>query len=322
MSTPARPLCLNARSHARALLLLAASAFLMLAAPARAGVWDTIKKTSDGIKKTKEGIEKADRVTTKTKRLVKSVKGFPLEQEIALGDSVALEIIGRNGGIWQDEEATRRVNLVGKALARYCDRQELAWVFGILDSDTINAYSAPGGRVFITRGLYSLTRDDDELAGVLAHEITHIVRRHALNSLRRGELLASSLDLAGEVTNDPNGYASDIDTIMSTLFENGFDPSTEYGADAGGVDLCVHAGYDRGSLRAVLEAIAARPRDGTWKPSDVFATHPPLSTRITRLPKRVTAPGSAPADAIAEPHEHEVPPGAKFCPTCGKQVQQ
>jgi len=120
-------------------------------------------------------------------KVVKGTAGIGLKEESSIGGSVAIEIVARFGGLWKDIAATQRVNLVGKSLARYCDRQELDFKFGILNSDTINAFSAPGGYVFITKGLYDLVgANDDELAGVLGHEITHVTRRHALKIIERG----------------------------------------------------------------------------------------------------------------------------------------
>ncbi|OAM89369.1 M48 family metalloprotease [Termitidicoccus mucosus] len=272
------------KTHIRA---IAAGAVIALASAgiARAGLLDKIRDAGGALQKAKDTTQKAATVTKKTKRVADGVRGFPLEQEIALGEAVSLEITARFGGVWRDEEATRRVNLLGKALARYCDRQELGWVFGLLDSDTINAYSAPGGRVFITRGLYKLAGADDELAGILAHEITHITRRHALASLRRGELLAASLDLAGEAVADLKAFGDDIQTVTSALFEKGLDPASEFDADAGAVTLCEVTGFRPGGLRAALEAVAAATAGDARKPSDIFGTHPPIATRITRLPE-------------------------------------
>jgi predicted Zn-dependent protease len=269
-----------------AFAVLALTLLLAPALPARAGLLDKIRDAGGALQKAKDTTQKAATVTKKTKRVADGVRGFPLEQEIALGEAVSLEITARFGGVWRDGEATRRVNLLGKALARYCDRQELGWVFGLLDSDTINAYSAPGGRVFITRGLYKLAgADDGRLAGVLAHEITHITRRHALASLRRGELLAASLDLAGEAVADQKAFGDDIQTVTGALFEKGLDPASEFDADAVAVTLCEATGFRPGGLRAALEAVAAATAGDARKPSDIFGTHPPIATRIARLPE-------------------------------------
>ncbi|MCJ7815425.1 MAG: M48 family metalloprotease, partial [Xanthomonadales bacterium] len=132
-------------------------------------------------------IQKVKKTTDDTARVAKGASGLSLAEEVAIGDAVAVAIVSRYGGVWRDEAATHRVNLIGRVLAQYALRQDLQWRFGLLDSEAINAFSAPGGRVFITRGLYQFPLSDAELAGVLAHEIIHIDQRHAISIIARGE---------------------------------------------------------------------------------------------------------------------------------------
>lgn len=233
--------------------------------------------------KLQKGIEAAKNVG----KVTKGVAGIGLEEERVIGGSVALEIIGAYGGVLRDEAITKRVNLVGRALARYSERPDLDWRFGVLVSDQVNAFSAPAGYVFITRGLYATAKTDDELAAILAHEIAHITRRHALKIVSRGEFLsgASALAVAGssdvaQVESHLRQFDLGVDKITKTLFEKGFDPATEYEADRVGRELAITGGYAPGGLRAVLGDLAEKsaPR------SQVFSSHPPLPERIKRLP--------------------------------------
>lgn len=231
------------------------------------------------------------------KKLVKGAAGIGPEEEKIIGDSVALEIVGQYGGLVREEAAMRRVNLVGRALARYSARPELNWRFGVLDSDTVNAFSAPDGYVFITRGLYALAQNDDTLAAILGHEIAHITGRHALKIVERGEFLSglsSQLSArSGQVREIDAQLQQFVDTstgkIVETLFKNGFDPLTEYAADHDGRQLAVITGYAPGSLRGVLTQLQHRGDN----PQQVFPTHPPLQERISRLPDE-PAPSSSP----------------------------
>lgn len=216
-------------------------------------------------------------------RVIKGTAGIGLKEECSIGGSVAIEIVARFGGVWKDAAATRRVNLIGKSLARYCDRPELDFKFGILNSETINAFSAPGGYVFITKGLYELVGDSDyELAGVLGHEITHVTQRHALKIIERGELLSGVSDLAAMKNEDWARYSDAVNSITKTLFEKGFDPKTEYEADKGGRALAALTGYAPGGLRAAL--LALQKEATINKNRAIFSTHPPLKKRIERLP--------------------------------------
>ncbi|HTQ30822.1 MAG TPA: M48 family metalloprotease [Opitutaceae bacterium] len=216
-------------------------------------------------------------------KVIKGTAGIGLKEECSIGGAVAIEIVARFGGVWKNVDATRRVNLVGKSLARYCDRPELDFKFGILNSETINAFSAPGGYVFITKGLYELVGGSDyELAGVLGHEITHVTQRHALKIIERGELLSGVSDLAAMKSGDFAKYSAAVDSVTKTLFEKGFDPKTEYEADKGGRALAALTGYAPGGLRAAL--LALQNEAAVNKNRAIFSTHPPLQKRIDRLP--------------------------------------
>lgn len=221
-------------------------------------------------------------------KVVKGAAGIGPAEERLIGESVALEIVGRYGGLVRDEAITRRVNLVGRALAYYSARPALPWKFAVLNSPAVNGFSAPGGFVFITRGLYDLVGDsDDALAAILGHEIAHITGRHALKIIERGEFLTGAATLAVQQSRDAakvetslGQFDGGIGTIVKTLFEKGFDPQTEYAADKAGRDLAVTVGYAPGALRQTLE----RLRQSTAPKDQIFSSHPSLAARIKQLP--------------------------------------
>jgi predicted Zn-dependent protease len=224
---------------------------------------------------------KAKKTSDSAARISKGASGLSLEEEVAIGDAVAVAIVVRYGGVWRNEEATRRINLIGRILAQYATRQDLEWRFGLLDSDAINAFSAPGGRVFITRGLYELPLNDDELAGVLAHEIIHIDDRHAIDIVARGEFTGGVSELIADNNASYAQYESIVGKAADVILEDGFDPGTEYEADEGGRSLASVTGYAPGGLRTVL----IRIDESTEAPSEVFSTHPATTARLKRLPK-------------------------------------
>jgi predicted Zn-dependent protease len=240
-------------------------------------------------------------------KMLKGVAGIGPAEERIIGDSVALEIVGKYGGLVRDEEIMRRVNLLGRALARYSDRPELTWRFGVLDSDTVNAFSAPDGYVFLTRGLYELCPDDDRLAAVLSHEIAHITGKHALHIVERSEFIAglgSQVSRRSREARKVEAQLKQFDLgvakIAQTLFEKGFDPQTEYAADRTGHDLAALTGYAPGGLRAVLQALQERDGD----PKTIFSTHPPLTERLERLPVDETAPVVVPEPEGADANKN------------------
>ena len=212
------------------------------------------------------------------KKIVTGASGVGTTEEQAIGGAVAVEIVSKYGGVWKNETATRRVNLIGKTLARYSDRSGQTWRFGILDSPSINAFSAPGNYVFITRGAYEAAANDNELAGLLAHEIIHVTRRHALRIISRNETVSGFFDVAGGVVTDVRTYDIGIDKVSQTLFKHGYDSGSEFDADSRGAKLAASAGFSRDGLLNFLSKI----KDG-GRP--VFSTHPAIKDRLAKLSK-------------------------------------
>lgn len=238
------------------------------------------------------GLDKLDQALNTAKKVgkvTKGVTGIGPEEERAIGESVALQIIGQYGGLVRDEAITRRVNLVGRSLAYYSSRSALPWTFGVLDSPAVNGFSAPGGYVFITRGLYEMVGNrDDALAAVLAHEISHITGRHALSIIERSEFVSGAADLLAERSGDAaqvqaalGRFDLGIEKVVNTLLQNGFDPQTEFAADQRGHELAATVGYAPGALRQVLVELQQQPSQTS---APVFSTHPALTDRIQRLP--------------------------------------
>ena len=250
-------------------------------------------------------------------KVAKGVVGIGPQEERKLGEAVAIEVIGRYGGLVRDEDVMRRVNLIGRALARYSDRPSLDWQFAVLDSDTVNAFSAPGGLVFITRGLYEQAESDDVLAGILGHEIAHITNKNALKIVQRGDLATSVKDVAvkhnseareinaaaGQVSQVGSMLGLDVVGLTKKLVEKGFDAPTEYTADRDGRKLAVATGYAPGGLRAALQQLQKKGENR----KTMFSSHPPLPERIKRLPNDPAPP--APVETVAAVDAKDQPGG-------------
>ena len=236
--------------------------------------------------------EKAVEKAVTDPNAVKGVTGLTLEEEINIGDSVSVEIVGRYGGIWRNTVATQRVNVVGRTLARFAKRGSLDWRFGLLNSDAINAFSAPNGRVFITKGLYKLLENDDELAGVLAHEIAHIDLRHAAKIIAGGQAAGAGGQILGEVASEElgNKYGNlpiadqlvekGVANFAKGLFTNGYGSSREFDADKSGYELARVTGFASDGLRIALTKVEAN----TSHAKETFSTHPKTSERLKKLP--------------------------------------
>src|SRR5688572_11471105 len=186
-----------------------------------------LKRGVDQAKSTTQQVTNTAKQVTETgkdvAKVAKGVLGIGAEEERLIGESVAVEIIGKYGGVLRDEAITRRVNVLGKALAYYSTRPALEWKFAVLDSPSINGFSAPAGFVFITKGLYEkVAASDDALAAVLAHEIAHVTERHALRIIARSEFVAGTSTLAVKHSRDAAMVQSELrqfDTGIAELMK-------------------------------------------------------------------------------------------------------
>jgi len=209
-----------------------------------------------------------------------------LEEELALGPQIAGRILGARP-LWSDGAAQQRINTVGRWVASQTVRPELAWTFGVIDTPEINAFAAPGGYVLVTRGMYELADTDEELAGVLAHEINHVVQRDHYTVIRKQELQEAGKDLvSGQVTTG-GGVAgsmarSYVEKHGATIMMTGLDREAEYRSDAVGQVYLVRSGLNPLALYAVLQKMAAMGAGSTGL-AQLYRTHPPLDERLDRL---------------------------------------
>ena len=216
------------------------------------------------------------------------------DQEIAIGRDAAATLLGASKPIGQ-EDVQDYVNKVGLWIALQSDRPDLPWHFAVVDSDDIDAFAAPGGFVFVTRGLLLHLHSEAELAGVLGHEISHVVLKHHLNALQK----AARMDLAAQAAQAgaaAKGYDSDMDqqlldkvsSATRNLYSKGLDKDDELAADRMGVVLATRAGYDPYGLLAVLQTLeAADPKSS--KMQLLMATHPAPADRIAALSQSMAA---------------------------------
>jgi len=216
------------------------------------------------------------------------------DDEIAIGRDAAATLLGASKPI-DDPAVQDYVNKVGLWIALQSDRPDLPWHFAVVDSDDIDAFAAPGGFVFVTRGLLLHLHSEAELAGVLGHEISHVVLKHHLNALQK----AARMDLASQAAKvgmQAKGYDSDMDAQLMdkvsnatrNLYSKGLDKDDELAADRMGVVLAARAGYDPYGLLAVLQTLeAVDPKSSSMQL--LMATHPAPADRIAALSESMAA---------------------------------
>jgi predicted Zn-dependent protease len=212
------------------------------------------------------------------------------KQEVLLGQDWAAVLLGA-APLAADPNLQRYVNTVGRWLASQSERPDLAWHFGVLESGNINAFATPGGYVLVTKGLVMRMRSEAELAGVLAHEIAHVVQKHHLKAIQKGAWAQVGANVATEYLNQrsrsPVGSMAGERLLsgMKEIMLRGLDKDDEFEADRMGVVIAARAGYDPFGLPAVLQLLNTLPQDAAL--ALLFATHPPPNDRLDAL-ERVT----------------------------------
>ena len=208
-----------------------------------------------------------------------------IRAEIAFGREVAARILGREPRR-DNAELTRYVTLIGQALASNSGRSELPFYFGVLDSEQVNAYSTPGGYVFVTRGALQQMRDEAELAAVLAHEIAHIQLRHIVNAMHiRGKETSGVMTWMSVITGGSGDTAKvaffqAVDQATNLLFEEGFNIRDELAADRVALMLLANTGYDPEALNRFLTRIDTPTQSAARNGK---RTHPSGTERLTAL---------------------------------------
>jgi predicted Zn-dependent protease len=205
----------------------------------------------------------------------------PVEDEVRLGRRVSGSLLGA-APLVADDRVQAYVNLVGRWIALHSDRPELSWTFAVIDSRDINAFAAPGGYVFVTRGLYERLRNESELAGVLAHEIAHVQEKHHLKVLQKSQAVDLGARLLRQRTADAGAAVQRLIGSGAELMARGLDKEAEFEADRVGVVLAARAGYDPWGLVAVLQDMAAINKQDSAV-GMLFKTHPHPDERLLRL---------------------------------------
>ncbi|MEW6720856.1 MAG: M48 family metalloprotease [Thermodesulfobacteriota bacterium] len=234
--------------------------------------------------------EQAQSITRSSGALAKAAEDFTPEQEYYIGRSVGAVIVNRYKPD-NDPQANSYLNVLGQALAQASDRPETfgGYHFLVLESDEINAFATPGGLVFVSRGMLRLCRNEDQVAAVLAHEISHVQLRHGIDSIEKSRKTAALTILAAEsaktfgkkqLADLTKEFEGSINDITSTLVNNGYSRAFERDADANAVKILSRIGYDPNALVAMLREMEKRLKPGG---PDFAKTHPSPASRIQDL---------------------------------------
>lgn len=202
-------------------------------------------------------------------------------EEIALGREITGSILGA-AALIKDDKLQQYVNKVGRWVASQSERADLHWKFGVIESSDLNAFAAPGGYVLITKGLYQQLTNEAQLAGVLGHEIAHIVQKHQLKVLQKQQLVNIGAGLMTDKFGKDNKIAQKAIGSGAEISARSLDKSAEYEADRMGIVLAARAGYDVFGLPEVLQKIGQTNKTDN-SVALLFKTHPHPDERLTQL---------------------------------------
>ena len=251
-----------------------------------ADLWQDLKKAVEqgSQKKTEPGKPQSSPLGGIDLGAVRSFTGFSQEEEVAIGRQAAGNILGA-AALVKDAKLQQYVNRVGRWVAAQSERPDLAWHFGVIESNDINAFAAPGGYIFVTKGLYKALQNESELAGVFAHEIGHVIRKHHLKLLQQGQLMDVGSKLLAKKTGE-NQYIKNLIGNGAEIFARSLDKNAEFEADRIGVVLAARSGYDPFGLPTVLQDIGHVAKNDD-RIKLLFKTHPHPDDRLAELGEAV-----------------------------------
>jgi predicted Zn-dependent protease len=236
-------------------------------------------------------------ISKSTKAIARSFEDFTPEQEYYMGRSVGAIILNKYKP-HDNQEANEYVNLLGQLLAKASDMPETfgGYHFLIQDSDEINALAAPGGLIFITRGMLRCCPHEDAVAAVLAHEIGHVQAKHGLQAIKKSRITSAltTLGLEGaktfagqELAQLTQTFEESIADVTATLVNNGYSRSFERYADKAAVTILKRVGYDPNGLVDMLTVMSKKLKPGGL---DFAKTHPSPASRIADIQEIIGEP--------------------------------
>jgi len=218
----------------------------------------------------------------------KELMFFSEQQEIAMGRETDQQI-RQQFGIYEDKGLNEYVNRVGQSMVANSHRPNLKHYFAVLDTPVVNAFAAPGGYIYVTRGILALMNSEAELAAVLGHEMGHVAARHSMKQLS-GQMLAQiGLVVGSIVSKDIRKFAGLASIGMQLLFLK-FSRSDEYQADSLGIRYARQARYSPGEMLRFFTALENMSAESTSHKIPTFlSTHPMTGDRIAKVKEMVSS---------------------------------
>ncbi len=202
---------------------------------------------------------------------------YNTDREVAIGQAITKQVEKEYKPV-DDPLIQNRIELIGKKIAAVCDRKDITYHFAALEEDEVNAFALPGGFIYVNKGLVDKISNDDELAGVLAHEVGHIVARHSIKKLQA--MMSYSLLRILSVQLPQTAEAGNAADIAFTEIMLGYGRDDELLADQLAARYMKLAGYNPQSMVTFLEKLQEINRRKPLQPRSYFKTHPYVPDRI------------------------------------------
>jgi predicted Zn-dependent protease len=237
------------------------------------------------------------KVSKGVRQLRKGFEDISESEEYYIGRAVSAQVLSRYKPL-NDPGLNLYLQKVMQGVALASDRPATfkGYHLQVLDSDEVNAFAAPGGFVFVTKGLLKHVKSEDELASVLGHEVAHVAKKHGLKTIQTARLTSAFTILGSEVgkqyTSQQVGeltkaFDGAVEDIVNKMVVNGYSRDKEYEADRLGAQYAKSAHYDPGALKSFLARLERAEGSG----GGMFKTHPSAAKRQSELGSQTPAPG-------------------------------
>lgn len=218
------------------------------------------------------------------------------EQEVAMGLQSAPQMAQEYGGLYQDNEVQQQAKAVGYKLVKQVEaeakakgvQQPYQFDFHVLaDDQTVNAFALPGGQIFITAGLLGRLKSEDQLAGVLGHEIGHVIHRHSAQQMAQSDFYQGLVGAVATATTDPySGMGGgQIAQYVAQIQQMKFGRKDELQSDEFGVKYMIQAGYNPEAMIQVMEILAEA--SGGAQRDEFMSSHPSPENRIAKIKEHI-----------------------------------
>jgi len=210
--------------------------------------------------------------------------GVSTQQEVQMGQQEAQQVNAQLPMV-QDAVINSYVSALGQRIAHTTSRADLDWQFGVVNSDVVNAFALPGGYVYVNRGVLERASNMSEVAGVLGHEIEHVVRRHSVKQMEQAQGANVGVGIVCALTGVcQSGLAQAAINVGGTAVFAKFSRTDEIQADEGGFNNVIRAGISpRGMYTFFQKLLAEEQQSGGGNASAWFADHPGTEDRIADI---------------------------------------